>query len=100
MDGGFMPRTEIRDQEQADQEQAPAFLQAAPRKRYLVVRQQDAWFIMFGGEEFGPYNSEREAKLFAIDAAHELAEHGEETEVMVADETGEISPVWIHGQDA
>jgi hypothetical protein len=82
------------------QEQAPVFIPAAPRKRYLVVRQQDAWFIMFNGEEFGPYRSAREARLFAIDAAHELAEYGHPSEVMLADETGVISPVWIHGRDA
>jgi hypothetical protein len=91
-----MPRTQIRDQQQA-----PAFLQAQPRKRYLVVRQQDAWVIMFNGEEFGPYRSEREARLFAVDAAHELGVHGEPTEVMLADATtSEIVPVWVHGQDA
>jgi hypothetical protein len=90
-----MPRTQIRDQDQA-----PAFLQVRPRKRYLVVRQQDAWFIMFNGEEFGPYRSEREARLFAVDAAHELGEHGEATEVMLADGAGEIVPVWIQGQDS
>ena len=90
-----MPRAEIRDQEQA-----LPFMPATPRRRYLVVRQQDAWFIMFNGEEFGPYQSEREAKLFAIDAAHELAEYGQATEVMAADEGGRICPVWIHGQDA
>ena len=90
-----MPGTQFRDQDQA-----PAFLQVTPRKRYLVVRRQDAWFIMFNGEEFGPYRSEREARLFAVDAAHELAEHGETTEVMLADANGEIVPVWIHGQDS
>lgn len=89
-----MPRTQIRDQERA-----PAFLQMMPRKRYLVARQQDAWCIMFNGEEFGPYRSEREARLFAVDAAHELGEHGEATEVMLADAAGGIVPVWIHGQD-
>ena len=90
-----MPRTQIRDQEQT-----PTFLEVTPRKRYLVVRQQDAWFIMFNGEEFGPYQSEREARLFAVDAAHELAEYGEATEVMLADAAGGIVPVWIQGRDA
>jgi hypothetical protein len=89
-----MPQTQTRDQ-------AAAFLQTARQRwRYLVLRRQDAWFIMFKGEEFGPYRSEREAKLFAIDAAHALAEQGEETEVVVANETGEMFPVWIHGQHA
>jgi hypothetical protein len=77
---------------------APAFVPIRPRTRYLVARQQDVWFIMFGGQEYGPYRSEREAKLFAIDAAHELGEQGRETEVMVADEAGDMLPAWIHGQ--
>ena len=84
-----------------DQAQAAAFLPTPPqRRRYLVVRRDDAWFIMFKGEEFGPYRSEREAKLFAIDAAHALAEKGEETEVVVANDSGEMFPAWIHGQHA
>jgi hypothetical protein len=89
-----MPRTETGHH--AD---VPAFVTVRPRTRYLVARQQDVWFIMFGGEEFGPYKSEREAKLFAIDAAHKLGEQGEPTEVMVTDEAGEIVPAWIHGRD-
>jgi hypothetical protein len=66
-----------------------------------VARREDVWFIIFGGEEFGPYKTEREAKLFAIEAAHKLGEHGEETEVMVSsDEAGAVLPVWVHGQHA
>jgi hypothetical protein len=91
-----MPQTQTRDQERA-----PACLPRTPQRlRYLLVRRQGTWFITFRGEEFGPYRSKREAKLFAIEAAHELAGYGKETEVMVADEAGEISPVWIHGQHA
>ena len=56
---------------------------------YLVVRQEDVWFIKFDGEEYGPYQSEREAMLFAIDAAHKLGEQGEETQVLQMDENGE-----------
>jgi hypothetical protein len=80
------------------QAQIPALVQPRPRKRYLVVRQEDVWFILFGGEEFGPYKTEREAKLFAIEAAHKLGEKGEESEVLVSDEAGAISPVWVFGQ--
>ena len=76
----------------------PAFVEPSPRKRYLVARREDVWFIAFGGEEFGPYKSEREAKLFAVEAAYKLAQQGEETEVLVSDQAGAISPVWVHGQ--
>jgi hypothetical protein len=76
----------------------PAFAQPGPRKRYLVVRREDVWFIVFGGEEFGPYKTEREAKLFAIEAAHKLGEKGVESEVLVSDEAGAVSPAWVYGQ--
>jgi len=63
------------------------------------VRREDAWFIVFEGEEFGPYQSEREALLFAVDAAHKLGEKGEETQVLRVDETGSTSPAWTFGVD-
>ena len=77
---------------------AQAWVRPVPRTRYVVARQADVWFIAFDGEEFGPYKTEREAKLFAIDAAHKLGGQGKETEVMVTDEAGGIAPVWVHGQ--
>jgi hypothetical protein len=88
-----MPGTHLQEA------RAPAFAQSQPpRTRYLVARREDVWFIAFGGEEYGPYKTEREAKLFAIDAAHKLGDKGEQTEVLVADETGAASSVWIYGQ--
>ena len=84
-----------------DHTRVPPIVEARSRKRYIVARREDVWFIIFGGEEFGPYKTEREAKLFAIEAAHKLGEHGEETEVMVSsDEAGAVLPVWIYGQHA
>jgi hypothetical protein len=78
---------------------APAFVPGRPRTRYLVVRQQDVWFIKFDGEEYGPYASEREAMLFAIDAAYKLGEQGEDTEVLRTDELGDAVLAWTSGQD-
>ena len=80
--------------------EATAFVPERRRTRYLVVRQEDVWFIKFDGEEYGPYKSEREAMLFAIDAAHKLGEQGEETEVLKLDENGEPQPAWRHGHDS
>jgi hypothetical protein len=56
------------------------------------------WLIKFEGEEFGPYKSEREAMLFATDAAQKLGEQDEPTEVLLLDESGEAKPVWVYGQ--
>jgi len=77
---------------------APAFLPGAPH-RYLVVRQDDIWFIKFDGEDYGPYKTEREAILFAIDAANKLGEQGEHSQVLQMDENGEARLVWSYGHD-
>jgi hypothetical protein len=82
-----------------DDAQPLTFTSGPPRRRYIVARQQDAWFIMFDGDEFGPYQSEREAMLFAIEAAHKLGDQGEETQVLRIDESGEAAVAWTHGID-
>ena len=89
-----MPRAHIHDRARV-----PAFVPGTPRMRYLVVRQDNAWHIKFDGEEYGPYASEREALLFAIEAAHTLGKQGELTQVLLADENGEAHPEWTYGQD-
>ena len=81
----------------AEDARIPAPVEPASLTRYLVTRREDVWFIAFGGEEFGPYKTDREAKLFAIDAAFKLGEQGERTEVLVSDEPGAAVPVWVYG---
>jgi hypothetical protein len=78
---------------------APAVLPGRPHTRCLIVRQDQIWFIKFDGEEYGPYNTEREASLFAIDAANKLGQRGEEAQVLVMDESGKARVVWTHGED-
>jgi hypothetical protein len=78
---------------------APAFVPGQPHTRYLVVHEADVWMIKFDGEEYGPYRSEREALLFAVDAAQKLGEQGEDTQVLLMDENGEAQPVWTFGRD-
>jgi hypothetical protein len=77
----------------------PGMIPDTPRHRYLVSRRQDFWFIAFEGEEFGPYRTKREAMLFAVDAAHQFGEQGQETQVLAADEDGVPHPVWTRGLD-
>jgi hypothetical protein len=83
-----------------DHTRGSTFVPSGPRTRYLVVRQEDVWFIKFDGEEYGPYQSEREAMLFAIEAAHKLGEQGEDTQVLHLQESGEARPAWTYGLDA
>ena len=89
-----MARPQLRDQTSVQ----PVF-GGQPRTLYRVERQQDVWFIRFDGAGYGPYKSEREALLFAVDAAKKLGEQGDETQVLVMDETGDVRPAWTFGQD-
>ena len=61
---------------------APAFVPEGAQTRYLVARREDGWVITFNGEEYGPYKSEREALLFAIDAAQKFGEQAGAAQVV------------------
>jgi hypothetical protein len=64
--------------------------------RYFVERlktRNDAWMIKFDDEEYGPYKSQSEAVLFAIEAAEKLNEHGEKAQVVI------IGPTSTYDQD-
>ena len=91
--GTFMARPQLQDH-------ASVHRSFVPRKLYWIERQQDVWFIRFDGSDYGPYKSEREALLFAVDAAKTLGEQGEATQVLLMDENGEVQPAWTFGQDS
>ena len=88
-----MPRPQLHDE-------TPALpiVSGEPRARYLVVRREGLWFIKFDGKEYGPYKTDREAMLFAIDAAQKLGEQSEETQVLLMGENGTALSVWTYGQ--
>jgi len=64
------------------------------------MRDHDAWLIKFGGQEFGPYKSQSEAMLFAIDAAQKLGERGKWPQVCLMGENGAYRPEWTYGRDS
>jgi hypothetical protein len=67
--------------------------------RYFVIHDRDVWLIKFDDEQYGPYPTQREAMLFAIDAAYSLGEIGENTQVCLMSENGYSQPAWTYGQD-
>lgn len=71
-----------------------------PNARYFIVQNKDAWVIKYDDEEFGPYNTQKEALLFAVDAAQKLGEHGENAEVCLMGENGHFRPEWTYGRDS
>jgi hypothetical protein len=94
--------SEPRPEEPALASTQPGYVPPQPeaRARYVVVGGGDGnWLIQFEGEQFGPYRTEREAMLFAIDAAYNLGEHGRPTQVVVMDEQGLPRSVWTYGED-
>ncbi len=70
-----------------------------PHARYFIVRHEDVWLIKFDDEEYGPYNSQAEAMLFAVDAAQKLGEHGEDAQVCLMGENGHFRPEWTYGEN-
>jgi hypothetical protein len=56
--------------------------------------------IEFDGEAFGPYKTEREALLFAVDAANKLGRQDQSTEVLLREESGETRTAWTYGRDS
>jgi hypothetical protein len=72
-----------------------------PTARYFIVHNDahDDWLIRFGDHEYGPYKTQDEARLFAIDAAKKLGACGESTEVCLMGENGHFHSEWISGRD-
>jgi hypothetical protein len=66
--------------------------------RYFIVRNQDAWLIKYGNQEFGPYQSQSEAMMFAIDAAKNLEKQGGEADVCLMGENGHFRSEWSTAQ--
>jgi hypothetical protein len=89
-----MPQLSDRDQANAQ------VVMPTPYVEYLVLRREDAWFIVYDGAEYGPYNSSREAMLFAVDVAHKLGERGKGTRVLMMDSTGRPCATWTFGVDS
>ena len=91
---------EPRTQESTQPSAQPGYVGPSPEPtRYVVVGGDGQWLIRFGGEEFGPYKTEREATLFAIDAAYNFGEQGESAQVVVMDDNGQPRSVWTYGED-
>ncbi len=66
--------------------------------RYFIVRHDDVWLIKFADEEYGPYSTQAEAMLFAIDAAQKLGGYGEDAQVCLMGENGHFRPEWTYGE--
>jgi len=71
-----------------------------PESRYFVVQDHDQWLIKYHDESYGPYKSQSEAMMFAIDAARKLGSRGDSAEVCLMGENGRFRTEWSSGYDA
>lgn len=81
-------------------DQTPARPRSLSRALYWIEPEDGEWFIHFDGANYGPYKNEREAMLFAVDAANKLSEQGKGTQVLVMDKNNEIRRTWTSGRDS
>lgn len=65
-----------------------------PITRYFILKDHDEWRIRYGAEDFGPYRTQDEAMIFAIDAAKALGARGEDAEVCLMGENGHFHSQW------
>ena len=72
-----------------------------PTARYFIVHNQiqDDWHIKYENEEYGPYKTQDEAMIFAIDAARNLGAYGENAEVCLMGENGHFHAEWVAGRE-
>jgi len=68
--------------------------------RYYILNDRDQWLIKFNDEEFGPYLTQAEATLFAVDAAQKLSDRGAKAVVYLRGENGRLRREWVCEQAA
>ena len=71
-----------------------------PTARYFIVQDREEWKIRYAGQEYGPYKSQNEAMIFAIDAAQKLRAYGETVEVCLRGDDGHYHPEWTAHRQA
>lgn len=66
------------------------------RTQYFVVLHEGQWKIKFNGQHYGPYRTQREASLAAIDAANESKGNAQ---VLVQGKDNLFRTEWTYGND-
>ena len=67
--------------------------------RYFVVRDRNQWLIKYNDKDYGPYLTQAEATLFAVDAARKLSGRGESAAVYCMGENGRFRREWACEQN-
>ena len=62
--------------------------------RYYVIQDRGQWIIKYNDEQFGPYTTQAEATLFAVDAARKLSDRGTKAAVYLRGGNGRLRREW------
>lgn len=69
------------------------------RLQYVVVLKGGQWKISFQGQDYGPYNTQRDAIRAAVNAAHEAGRRGTDAQVLVQGTDNRFRTEWTYGND-
>jgi hypothetical protein len=69
------------------------------RTQYFVVKHDGQWKIKLSDLHYGPYSTQREAILKAVDAAHASGQQGLDSQVLVQGENHQFRTEWTYGHD-
>lgn len=69
------------------------------RLQYIVVYHENKWKISFEGKHYGPYATQKEAIISAIDAAHKTGNNGLNAQVLVQGTDSKFRTEWTYGND-
>ncbi|WP_453951831.1 DUF2188 domain-containing protein [Bradyrhizobium sp. USDA 377] len=66
----------------------------------LLHKDKGLWSVVLDGEQFGgPYDTQKEAILVAVHAAHIQGQVGRDAQVLVQGEDNKIRTEWTYGDD-
>ena len=69
------------------------------RHQYYVVKHENEWKIKYNGTHYGPYDTQRVAIRYAVDAAHKAGEKGDDAQVLVQGSDNKFRIEWTYGND-
>ncbi len=66
---------------------------------FLVIQSRDEWWVDFEGKSYGPFGSRQNAALEARSLARFQMHTGQQSEVLVPDESGKYWVIWSSAHD-
>ena len=69
------------------------------RTQYFVTNRGGQWMIVLNDQDYGPYKTQRDAYLAAVDAAHKEGKQGRDAQVLIQGTDHKFRTEWTYGHD-